>query len=108
MLRTALLLASVHSSCQLRAAPCPQPLLWPAPARAAALPVCKVPRAFRAPAAELTAGTERDGLVSKITEFGCFVKLVNENRMGLVHVSTLAPDRLEKDEVPEFIIESTH
>ena len=58
--------------------------------------------------AELTAGTERDGLVSKITEFGCFVKLVNENRMGLVHVSTLAPDRLEKDEVPEFIIESTH
>ena len=103
MLRTALLLASVHSSCQLRAAPFPLPLQRPAPARTVVSPVCKVPRAFRAPPAELSSGAERDGLVSKITDFGCFIKLANENRMGLVHVSTLAPDRLEKEEVPEFL-----
>ena len=105
MLRTLLLLSSVHSSWQLRAAPCPVPLQWPAPppARSVVPPACKVPRAFRVPAAELVPGCERDGLVSKITDYGCFVKLANENRMGLVHISTLAPERLEKEEVPEFI-----
>ena len=104
MLRTLLWLASVHSSWQLRASPCPVPLQWPAPpARSVAPPVCKVPRAFRAPPAELISGSERDGLVSKITDYGCFISLANENRMGLVHISTLAPDRLEKEEVPEFI-----
>ena len=41
--------------------------------------------------------------MSKITDYGCFISLANENRMGLVHISTLAPDRLEKEEVPEFI-----
>ena len=104
MLRSLLLLASVHSSWELRAAPCPVPLRWPAPpARSVVPPVCKVPRAFRVPPAELVPGSERDGLVSKITDYGCFVKLANENRMGLVHISTLAPERLEKEEVPEFI-----
>merc|ERR1740117_2634380 len=104
MLLRTILLASVHSSCQLRAAPCPLLLRCPAPsARAVAPPVCKVPRAFRAPAGELISGCEREGLVSKITDFGCFVSLANENRMGLVHISTLAPDRIERDEVPEFI-----
>ena len=104
MLRSLLLLASVHSSWELRAAPCPVPLQWPAPpARSGVPPACKVPRAFRVPPAELVPGSERDGLVSKITDYGCFVKLANENRMGLVHISTLAPERLEKEEVPEFI-----
>ena len=103
LLRTLLLLASVQCSWQLRAAPCPVPLQWPAPPARSVAPVCKVPRAFRAPPAELVPGSERDGLVSKITDFGCFVSLSNENRMGLVHISTLAPDRIERDEVPEFI-----
>ncbi len=66
----------------------------------------RVPKAFRTPQNPVSEGSEWDGLVSKITEFGCFVKLANTQSLGLIHVSSLAPERLEKEEVPAFIEET--
>ena len=56
----------------------------------------------------LRLGEAYDGLVSKITDYGCFVKIGGqEQTLGLVHVSTLSDDRLDADEVPDFVEECT-
>ncbi len=44
--------------------------------------------------AELAVGQERDGVVSNLTEFGCFVDLGGVD--GLVHVSDMAHARVDK------------
>ena len=37
----------------------------------------------------VTAGTEWDGVVNEITNYGCFVRMGHEQYSGLVHISTL-------------------
>ena len=50
----------------------------------------------------LVLGEAYDGLVSKITDYGCFVKIGGaEQSLGLVHVSTLSDERIDADEVME-------
>ena len=63
-------------------------------------PLCKAPRV---PLRELTEGSEWEGMVSKITDFGCFVRMGHEQHMGLVHVSSLASERMEKEDVRDFV-----
>ena len=65
--------------------------------------------AVRAAAARAWRGAEhRDGLVSKITDYGCFVKIGGaEQSLGLVHVSTLSDERIDADEVMDFVEECT-
>ena len=66
-------------------------------------PVCKAPRV---PLRELTQGSEWEGMVSKITDYGCFVRMGHEQHMGLVHVSSLAAERMEKEDVRDFVEET--
>lgn len=55
---------------------------------------------------DLVVGEEWEGLISKITEYGCFVKMGHEGHMGLVHIRTLAQERLEREIIPEWIEET--
>ena len=56
----------------------------------------------------LVLGEAYDGLVSKITDYGCFVKIGGaEQSLGLVHVSTLSDERIDADEVMDFVEECT-
>ena len=68
------------------------------------------PQALASPYAPqpLVLGEAYDGLVSKITDYGCFVKIGGaEQSLGLVHVSTLSDERIDADEVMDFVEECT-
>lgn len=94
MRRAFLLIATVHSlQLQLQLPDCRD-------ARRAPQPVCKAPRV---PLRELTEGSEWEGMVSKITDYGCFVRMGHEQHMGLLHVSSLASERMEKEAVRDFV-----
>ena len=67
-------------------------------------PVCASQRLFRQRPLEV--GAEWDGLVTKITDFGAFVRLGHEQHMGLLHISDLSQERLERENVPEYVEES--
>ena len=77
----------------------------PRPFRAAMRPACASFMRFYQPR-ELRTGEEWEGLVSKITDYGAFVKLGHEQHMGLLHVSSLSPEeRLDRAEVAAWIEE---
>ena len=68
------------------------------------------PHALASPYAPqpLVLGEAYDGLVSKITDYGCFVKIGGaEQSLGLVHVGTLSDERIDADEVMDFVEECT-
>jgi predicted RNA-binding protein with RPS1 domain len=53
---------------------------------------------------EAAEGSEWEGLIAKITDYGCFVRMGHEQHMGLIHISSLAgDDRI--DDVAEYIEE---
>ena len=54
---------------------------------------------------DLKVGQEWEGLISKITDYGFFCKLGHEGHLGLVHIRTLTPERLPRDEVADWIEE---
>merc|ERR1711924_362592 len=58
------------------------------------------------PLRPLMEGAEWEGLVSKITDYGFFVRMGDEQHMGLVHVSSLCEERLDTEDVPDFIEET--
>lgn len=51
----------------------------------------------------LIKGEEYDGLISKITDYGFFVKIGHEQHMGLVSIRTLSRERLPRAEIMEWI-----
>lgn len=51
----------------------------------------------------VTEGSEWDGLVSKITDYGCFVTFGHEQHSGLIHVSSLTDERLAPADVPALV-----
>mmetsp|Transcript_26127 Transcript_26127/g.43181 ORF Transcript_26127/g.43181 Transcript_26127/m.43181 type:complete len:173 (+) Transcript_26127:51-569(+) len=54
---------------------------------------------------ELEVGAVWEGRVSQITDYGCFVRLGVQQHVGLIHVSQVASERIEKDQVPSFMEE---
>jgi len=48
-------------------------------------------------------GAEWQGTVSKIVDYGCFVRLGTEQNMGLIHISSLTKERIEREQIPEFV-----
>ena len=46
---------------------------------------------------ELEEGAEWEGTVSKIVDYGCFVRLGTEQHMGLIHISSLSKERIERE-----------
>eukprot|EP00322_Chrysochromulina_rotalis_P025220 CAMPEP_0115840724 /NCGR_PEP_ID=MMETSP0287-20121206/6919_1 /TAXON_ID=412157 /ORGANISM="Chrysochromulina rotalis, Strain UIO044" /LENGTH=174 /DNA_ID=CAMNT_0003294345 /DNA_START=82 /DNA_END=606 /DNA_ORIENTATION=- len=66
-------------------------------------PVCK--KSFQP--RRLAEGDEWDGIVSKHTDFGAFVRLGGEQHMGLLHIRDLSDGvRMQKDEVQTFVEET--
>ena len=75
----------------------------PVAGRAVCTPSCKLAFTPR----ELVIGEEWEGIVSKITDFGCFVSLGGGQHLGLVHVKELSNGlRLPREEVEGFVEET--
>lgn len=52
----------------------------------------------------LVAGEDWDGIVSKITDYGCFVRMGGGEHLGLLHIKELADGvRMQKDEIADFV-----
>mmetsp|Transcript_54209 Transcript_54209/g.118218 ORF Transcript_54209/g.118218 Transcript_54209/m.118218 type:complete len:167 (-) Transcript_54209:189-689(-) len=66
--------------------------------RRACNPVCI--KQFRE---ELQVGAVWSGKIVKIVNFGCFVSLGMEEHMGLIHISSLTKERLEREDVEAYI-----
>ena len=78
--------------------------LWvsPAPAQRAAAVQCR----FGFTPQQLAVGEHIEGIVSKITDYGCFVSLCGGQQLGLLHIRDLADGvRMPKDEVEDFVEE---
>lgn len=54
----------------------------------------------------LQIGEYREGLISKITDYGFFVRITEAAQLGLVHVSDLSPERLPREEIEGWIEEN--
>ena len=55
---------------------------------------------------ELAVGEKAEGIVSKITDYGCFVSLCGGQQLGLLHIRQLADGkRMLKNEVEDFVEE---
>ena len=55
---------------------------------------------------ELVVGEKAEGIVSKITDYGCFVSLCGGQQLGLLHIRQLADGkRMLKNEVEDFVEE---
>mmetsp|Transcript_31224 Transcript_31224/g.99866 ORF Transcript_31224/g.99866 Transcript_31224/m.99866 type:complete len:162 (-) Transcript_31224:63-548(-) len=83
-------------------APAARPHVLRAPPVAA-----RVPKAFRG-SLDLSEGSEWEGQVEEITDFGCFVRLGRlgvQRHRGLLHVSGLSEERLEPAAVPDYVEE---
>ena len=76
----------------------------PPPLRAP-LRVGSPPRAALYERRDVALHDEWEGLITKITDYGFFAKLGHEGHLGLVHVKTLTPERLPRDEVEDWIEE---
>ncbi|EOD17574.1 hypothetical protein EMIHUDRAFT_243966 [Emiliania huxleyi CCMP1516] len=84
-------------------APAARPHVLRAPPVAA-----RVPKAFRG-GLDLSEGSEWEGQVEEITDFGCFVRLGRlgvQRHRGLLHVSGLSEERLESAAVPDYVEET--
>ena len=84
-------------------APAARPHVLRAPPVAA-----RVPKAFRG-GLDLSEGSEWEGQVEEITDFGCFVRLGRlgvQRHRGLLHVSGLSEERLEPAAVPDYVEET--
>lgn len=58
---------------------------------------------------ELVVGEKAEGIVSKITDYGCFVSLCGGQQLGLLHIRQLADGkRMLKNEVEDFVEEVPH
>ena len=55
---------------------------------------------------ELEEGAEWQGLISRITEYGAFVTLGHEQHQGLLHISSLTPERIDPEDVPRYVEKS--
>ena len=55
---------------------------------------------------ELVVGGQWEGLISKVTDYGFFVRMGHEQHMGLVHIRTLASERLPREDVSGWIEET--
>ena len=55
---------------------------------------------------ELEVGSRWEGLISKITDYGFFVKMGHEQHMGLVHIRTLSEERLPRETIEDWVEES--
>lgn len=53
--------------------------------------------------ADVVTGEIYDGTVVKLTDFGAFVSILNGNKQGLVHISQITRDRVEK--VSDYLAE---
>ena len=51
----------------------------------------------------LATGDRVEGLISKITDYGFFVRIGHQQDMGLVHIRTLSRDRLDRDMIEDWI-----
>ena len=67
---------------------------------------CAAPRNALFKRRMLEVGDEWEGLLSKITEYGVFVKMGHEQHMGLIHVSELTKERMPRDHIPRWIEEN--
>ena len=55
---------------------------------------------------DVIVGEQWEGLISKITDYGFFVRMGHEQHVGLCHIKGLARDRLPRDEIPDWIEEN--
>ncbi len=55
---------------------------------------------------ELRKGDAWEGLISKVTDYGFFVRMGHEQHIGLVHIRGLASERLPKETVADWIEEN--
>jgi predicted RNA-binding protein with RPS1 domain len=57
---------------------------------------------------EPSVDSEWDGLVAKITDYGCFIRMGHEQHMGLIHISQLAGDnKIPRSEAEQFVESAT-
>ena len=64
---------------------------------------CHAPIAKIFETVEPKKGDEMEGLISKITDYGCFVRLGHAHDMGLVHMRTLSRERVPRPEIEDWI-----
>ena len=72
-------------------------------AATAKLPRCRQPLAKLFEPTPLVKGEEYEGLISKITDYGFFVRIGHEQHIGLVHIRTLSRERVERAEIMDWI-----
>lgn len=95
---------ALHGRPQLLLARAPQaPLRLLHASPVAASMRCRPPLAKLFEPTPLIKGEEYDGLISKITDYGFFVKIGHEQHMGLVSIRTLSRERLPRAEIMEWI-----
>ena len=88
---------------QLISRPLPMSLPLLHPAVAATALRCHPPTAKLFEPTPLIKGEEYEGLISKITDYGFFVKIGHEQHMGLVSIRTLSRERVPRAEIMEWI-----
>ena len=84
----------------------PRPTVHPRPSITSPARVEQPPRAALFAARKLEIGDVWEGLISKVTDYGFFVKMGHEQHIGLVHISDLVQERLPREDVEPWIEEN--